>query len=176
MRKVILGLGISIDGYIARLDGAVDFLFMPKDYPMGPFFAAIDMALMGRKTFDAAKGATFGGLMKVYVFSRSQPAGERDGVTFVNESPASLVSELRKRPGKNIWMMGGGELAREFFKSDLVDELHLGIVPVLLGQGIALFAGGFPQRDFSLIENKSYSQGLIALKYERRRSASKRKS
>jgi dihydrofolate reductase len=65
MRKVILGLGISIDGYIARLDGAVDFLFMPKDYSMGPFFATIDTAVMGRRTFDAAKGASVGGSMKV---------------------------------------------------------------------------------------------------------------
>ena len=85
MRKVILGLGISIDGYIARLNGAVDFLFMPKDYSMGPFFATIDTAVMERKTFDTAKGASFGGAMKTYVFSRSRPAGEQDGVTFVND-------------------------------------------------------------------------------------------
>ena len=62
--------------------------------------------------------------------------------------------------------MGGGELAREFLKADLVDELYLGIVPVLLGEGIPLFPSGFPQRDFKLIENKSYSKGLIALRYE----------
>ena len=54
MRKVVLGLGISLDGYIARPDGAVDFLFMPKDYSMGPFFATIDTALMGRKTYEVA--------------------------------------------------------------------------------------------------------------------------
>ena len=167
MRKVILGLGTSIDGYIARLNGAVDFLFMPKDYSMGPFFATIDTAVMGRKTFDAAKGASFGGSMKTYVFSRSRLPGERDGVTFVNESPESLVGELRKQPGKSIWLMGGGELAREFLKADLVDEIYLGIVPVLLGEGIPLFPSGFPQRDFSLIENNSYSKGMIALKYKR---------
>ena len=172
MRKVILGLGTSIDGYIARLNGAVDFLFMPKDYSMAPFFATIDTALMGRKTLDAAKGASFGASMATYVFSRSCPAGERDGVTFVNESPKSLVSELRKRPGKNIWMMGGGELAREFLKADVIDEIYLGIVPVLLGEGIPLFPNGFPQRDFSLIENKTFSKGMIALKYAR---AKKRK-
>jgi dihydrofolate reductase len=169
MRKVILGLGISIDGYVARLNGAVDFLFMPKDYSMGPFFATIDTAMMGRKTFDAAKGASFGESLATYVFSRSRSPRECDGVTFVDESPESLVSELRKRPGENIWMMGGGELAREFLKADLVDEIHLGIVPVLLGEGLPLFASGFPQQDFSLIENTSYSRGMIALKYERAR-------
>ena len=54
MRKVVLGLGISLDGYIARHDGAVDFLFMPRDYSMAPFFATIDTAIMGRKTYDDA--------------------------------------------------------------------------------------------------------------------------
>src|SRR4029077_19498414 len=86
MRNVVLGLGISLDGYIARPDGAVDFLFMPKDYSMGPFFATIDTALMGRKTYDVALkmgGGEFGdSKMKSYVFSHYQPPGERGGVTF----------------------------------------------------------------------------------------------
>jgi len=63
--------------------------------------------------------------------------------------------------------MGGGELARDFLRLILVDELYIGIVPVLLGEGIPLFPSGFPQRNFSLIENKTYSRGLIALKYKR---------
>jgi dihydrofolate reductase len=83
-------------------------------------------------------------------------------VTFVNESPESLVGELPKRTGKNIWMMGGGELGREFLKADLAHEIYLGIVPTLLGEGIPLFPSGFPQRNSSLIENKSYSRGMIA--------------
>jgi dihydrofolate reductase len=70
--------------------------------------------------------------------------------------------------------MGGGELAREFLKADLVDELYLGVVPVLLGEGIPLFPTGFPQRNFSLVENKTHSKGLIALKYQRTRSKAKR--
>lgn len=178
-RNVVLGLGISLDGYIARPNGAVDFLFMPKDYSMAPFFATVDTAIMGRKTLDAAlqMGGSFGGSsMASYVFSRSKPAGERDGLVFVNQSPATIIRNLRKRPGKHIWLMGGGELARDFLKADLVDELYLGIVPVLLGEGIPLFPSGFPQRDFTLVENKTYSKGLIALKYKRSRPKSKKKS
>jgi dihydrofolate reductase len=177
MRKIVLGLGISVDGYIARPDGAVDFLFMPKDYSMAPFFATVDTAIMGRKTFDAAlkMGGSFGGSsMATYVFSHSKPPGERDGLTFVNESPATFVSKLRNRPGKDIWLMGGGELAREFLKADLVDELYIGMVPVLLGEGIPLFPSGFPQREFSLIENRTFSKGMIALKYKRIRPKTKR--
>jgi dihydrofolate reductase len=70
--------------------------------------------------------------------------------------------------------MGGGEVARDFLKADLVDELYLGIVPTLLGEGIPLFPAGFPQRDFALIENKSYSKGLISLKYKRAQAKPKR--
>jgi dihydrofolate reductase len=180
MRNVVLGLGISLDGYIARLDGAVDFLFMPRDYSMAPFFATVNTAIMGRKTLDAGLKMSGGSLprsnMAMYVFSKRKPPGERDGVIFVNESPATFLRKLRKRPGKDIWLMGGGELARTFLKADLVDRLYLGIVPVLLGEGIPLFPSGFPQRDFTLLENKSYSKGLIALKYERFRKKPKRRS
>lgn len=177
MRKVVLGLGISIDGYIARLNGNVDFLFMPKDYSMADFFASIDTEIMGRKTLDAARkmgGSFSGSKIAAYVFSRSQPPGQRDGLTFVNQPPAAFIGELRKQKGKDIWLMGGGELAREFLKADLVDELYLGIVPTLIGEGIPLFPSGFPQREFVLVENKTYSKGMIALKYRRVRSKVKK--
>jgi dihydrofolate reductase len=181
MRKIVLGLGISLDGYIARPDGAVDFLFMPKDYSMGPFFATIDAAIMGRKTYEVGLKMSGGKtdnfeMMSSYVCSRTQAPGKRGGVIFVNEPVRSLVQKLRQNAGKNIWLMGGGELAREFLKEDLVDELYLGIVPTLLGEGIPLFPSGFPQREFALLENKTYSRGMIALRYERARSKTKRKA
>jgi dihydrofolate reductase len=180
MRKIVLGLGISLDGYIARLDGSVDFLFMPKDYSMAPFFKTIDAAILGRKTYeDAIKMGGAGGFagykMDFYVCSRTLPPGTRDGLIFTNESPAALAARIRKKPGKNIWLMGGGELAREFLRADLVDELYLGIVPVLLGEGRPLFLSGFPERKFDLLENKSFSKGLISLKYSRARKKSSRR-
>jgi dihydrofolate reductase len=173
MRSVVLGLGISLDGYIARLDGSVDFLFMPKDFSMAPFFETIDTSIMGRKTYEVARkmsGGSKGSKIADYVMSRSLPPGERKGMTFTGESPAALMERIRSRPGKDIWLMGGGELAREFLKADLVDELYLGVVPTLLGEGIPLFPGGFPQREFELVENKTFSKGLISLKYRRARS------
>ena len=178
MRKIVLGLGMSLDGYIARRDGAIDFLFMPKDYSMAAFMATVDTLIMGRKTLEAGlkMGGTFSGSsMSTYVFSRSQPPGERDGVVWVNESPTTFVQQLRERKGKDIWHMGGGELAVEFLRMDLIDELNLGVLPVLLGEGIPLFPSGFPQRDFALIENRSYSKGLISLRYKRTRPKAKAK-
>src|ERR1700747_376449 len=122
MRKVVLGLGISLDGYIARLDGSVDFLFMPKDYSMDPFFKTIDTAIMGRKTYELALkmggGSAFvGSSTTYYVMSRSQAPGERGSVIFTKQTPAGLIAQIRKNRGKNIWHMGAGELGREFLKA-----------------------------------------------------------
>jgi dihydrofolate reductase len=180
MRKVIMALGISMDGYIARPDGAFDFLFMPGDFmaDFAAFHASLDTAIMGRKTYDITRAMGDGGMganIKSYVFSRSLPPGERDGMTFVKGTPKAFVEKLRRQKGKNIWLMGGGDLGRDFLKADLVDEIHLGIVPVLLGAGVPLFPGGFPQRDFALMENKGFSKGLVSLKYKRVRSKAKKK-
>ena len=175
MRKVILGAGISLDGYVARPDGGVDFLYQPKGYSMAAFFTAIDTVVFGRKTFDDAVKRGGGsyksqGNMPTYVFSTSQPSGEREGVIFTNQQPAAFVQTIRKQSGKHIFVMGGGELARSFLQDDAVDELHLGVYPVLLGAGIPFFPSGFPQRDFRLVESKSYEpEGFLELKYSRRR-------
>jgi|SRR5579871_2720408 len=100
-------------------------------------------------------------------FSRSLPEKDEGLATFVRAEPRKLVGELRQQQGKDIWLIGGGELARECLKEDLVDVLYLAIVPVLIGGGIPLFAAGFPQREFVLKESKTYSGGLITLTYER---------
>jgi dihydrofolate reductase len=152
---------------------------MPKDFSMAEFFASIDTGIMGRKSYDVAKaqgGGSFGPKIKTYVLSRTLPPGEREGMTFVNGSPQALVEKIRRSKGKDIWLMGGGEIARDFLKADLVDELHLGVVPVLLGEGRPLFPSGFPQRNFELIENKTFSRGLISLKYRRVRRKGKKKA
>ena len=177
MRKVVLGVGISLDGYIARPDGSVDFLFMPKDYSMGPFFKRIDAAVMGRKSYEmglklgGGKISSYG--MKCYVFSKTLGSVVHEDFVIVKEPAKSFMEVLKKKKGKDIWLMGGGELTRSFLQDDLVDELYLGVVPVLIGEGIAAFPGGFPQRKFKLTENKTFSQGLITLKYERARGKKK---
>jgi len=175
-RKVVAGLGISLDGYIARLDGSVDFLFMPKDYSMGPFLKTVDTLVLGRKTYDDGlkMGGSFDKSTKNYVFSNTQPPGERNGVIFTSDSPSAVVAQIRKTPGKNIWLMGGGVLIRDFLKEDLVDELYIGVVPTLIGEGLPLFPAGFPQREFDLIENKTYSEGMIAFRYARARNKKSR--
>jgi dihydrofolate reductase len=171
MRKVLAGLGVSLDFYIARPDGAVDFLLQPKDYSPSEFFDHVDAGIMGRKTYE--DGLKMGGDFsaykgwKFYVLSRTLAPGERDGVTITRNSPQKIVADLRKRKGKDIWLMGGGETIRDFLEADLVDEIHLGVVPVLIGEGRPLFLPGYPQREFKLLENKTYGKAMVALRYER---------
>lgn len=170
MRKVVLCLGISIDGYIARKDHSFDFLFIPEDFSMQPFLDRIDTTLMGRKTWEVTKayGPPPPGT-GAFVFSTSLEPGEREGVTLTREAPEETVARLRREPGKDMWLYGGGELIRTFLQADLVDEMLLGIVPTLLGDGIPLFPAGFPQREFRCLEHQGYSRGLVTLRYERTR-------
>ncbi len=142
----------------------------------GAPFATLDTVVFGRKTFDEAVrlgGGSYKSPARIptYVFSKSKPAGERDGVTFTDQTPAAFVDTMRKEPaGKHILVMGGGELARSFLRDDVVDELLIGVYPVLLGDGIPFFPSGFPPRDFRLVESKSYEpDGFLELKYSRTR-------
>jgi dihydrofolate reductase len=170
MRNVVYGVGISLDGYIARPDGAVDFLFMPDDFSMGEFMQSVDVAIMGRKTYDDSlkMGATYGPGMATFIYSRSLPPGARpDSTVVVSTPPDELLRGIREEPGKDIWLMGGGETARSFLEADMVDEIYLGVVPVLIGTGLPAFPGGFPERKFELTVCKSYSRGLVELRYRR---------
>jgi dihydrofolate reductase len=106
MRRIILGLGVSLDGYIARLDDSIDFFFRPRDYPMGPFFKTVDTAIMGRKSYEAGLRLGGGSLPNaawdIYVFSRSLPPSEHNGATIVGGSPTTFVASLRKQTGKHM--------------------------------------------------------------------------
>ena len=178
LRKVILGFGISLDGYIARRNGAMDYLVIDKEGEalMADFFAWIDTTIMGRKTAAAtAKMRKSGEIPETpgitnYVVSRRWKPGKREGFVVVSGSLTAFVKKLKRRPGKDIYLGGGGQLCRSFLQEDLVDELYIGLGPVLLGDGIPGFPGKFPQRDFKLTECKSYSNGSVGLRYERIRT------
>ena len=169
---------MSLDGYIARRNGAMDYLVIDEEGEalMADFFARIDTTIMGRKTAAGWMKMRRSGEMPEtpgmanYVFSRRWKPGKRDGFEVVSGSLTTFVKKLKRRSGKDIYLGGGGELARSFLKEDLVDELFIGISPVLLGDGIPGFPGKFPQRDFKLIECKSYSNGSVGLRYERIRT------
>jgi len=147
---------------------------------MADFFARIDTTIMGRKTAAVTEKMRESGEMPEtpgmanYVVSRRWKPGKREGFEVVNGSLTTFVRKLKRRAGKDIYLGGGGELARSFLQEDLVDELFIGVVPILLGDGIPGFPRKFPQRDFKLTECKGYSNGSVGLRYERMRTKTDR--
>jgi dihydrofolate reductase len=168
MRKVILSVANSLDNYIARPDGGFDWIFHDQDYGLGEFFSSMDAALIGRKTHDlmvSMRRPSFPG-MKNYVFSRTKAGRGEGGVEFISADPKEFVEALRREPGKDIWLVGGGELAVAFLQQQIVDQIELGMHPILLGNGIPLFAGRFPETKLRLSKCREYSTGLVHLSYE----------
>jgi dihydrofolate reductase len=148
-----------------------------EDFGMGEFFKSIDTVLMGRKTYEIALKMGMGGggypKMKNLVFSRTLPPGERDGVEFVSGDPAELMARLKNQPGKDIWLCGGGELASEFLRAGALDEVILGVAPVLLGAGRLTFPPGFAETEVELVECKQYKGGVVGLTYRVLKAADK---
>ena len=160
----------------------MDFLVMDQEGEalMADFFAKIDTTIMGRKTAAVTEKLRKNGEIPEmpgisnYVVSRRWKPGKHEGFEVVRGPLTTFVRKLKRRAGKDIYLGGGGELCRSFLQEDLVDELFIGVSPVLLGDGIPGFPGKFPQRDFRLTECKSYSDGSVGLRYERMRTKTSR--
>ncbi len=172
-RKIIANLATSADGYIARPDGNLDWLTKrpaPKGfYGMPQFTRSVDAKLLGRKTFDLSVelGAHFSAGDQHYVFSRQPPpAFVPAGVEFVSQSIGVFAKRLRKQAGKNIWMMGGGELIASFLDEDLIDEFIITVVPVFIGEGIPLIAPRPRHVPLKLLSAKSFPDGVVQVHYE----------
>lgn len=163
MGDIILYIGSSLDGFIARKSGAVDFLFTDQDYGYSEFYKKTDIVVMGSKTYRQALsfGETYKG-KKCYVFSRKKK-GSVGNITFIGEGARRLVQRL----DGNVWLVGGSQAIREFLKHNLIDEYRIFVHPLLLGEGIPLFQGSFKEIKLKFIGAKSYSSGLVELKYKK---------
>ena len=173
MRKVIFGGANSLDNFIARKDDAVDWLLFSKDVEklMKDMWENIDTIVMGRKTYEVAQrmGGGGGGYpgVKTYVFSRTITKPNKKKLFFINEDAAVYVRRLKEEEeGKDICVMGGGELAKSLFEADVIDEISFNIHPVLLGSGIPLFHEMSRQIDLELKECKQLSSGCVLLTYK----------
>lgn len=171
LRKVKYFVAASLDNYIATADGGFDWCFTDQDYGMTQFFKSIDVGLIGRKTWDQMKNLEWSlyKAFKNYVFSRTEPAGEREGVEFTQESPVELVERLRKSPGKDMWLCGGAALAHAFLEQKLIDEFIIAVHPIMLGDGIPLFPKPYPPHELKLVKSQPYETGLVHLFYEVKR-------
>ena len=174
-RKIIVYVATSADGYIARLDGSVDWLDrpMPKGaYGMAAFARSIDTILWGRKTYDFAVkmgGFSAYGRVKHYAFSRHPPSDPFPGVEFVTEPIPKFVGKLRALHSKNIWMMGGAGIIASFLDAGAIDEFSIHVIPVMIGEGIPLVAPRHRNIPLELISTRSFRDGVVHLNYSVRR-------
>jgi dihydrofolate reductase len=171
-RKVIVHIAASADGYIARPDGDLEWLTSrpaPKGfYGMNAFMKTIDTLLLGRKTYEVSLqlGGTFDKKTRTIVFSRHPaPPDAPAGVEFVSGAIGPIVSALREQPGKDIWLMGGGELIASFLDEHAIDEFVVSVVPVFIGDGIPLIARRHRYTRMDLQSVERFDDGLVQLHY-----------
>jgi dihydrofolate reductase len=176
-RKIIVQIATSADGFIARSDGSVEWLDRPQprgNYSMGAFYKSIDTILWGRKTCDTAldfqkkgvAGAAFDTRVKNYVFTRSladSPAPA--GVEFVSEPIKAFATRLRKKAGKDIWMMGGAGIIASFLDEGEIDEFMIHVIPTFIGEGIPLIAPGRRTVRLKLLTCTKFTDGVVKLHY-----------
>lgn len=169
MRKIRLFIASSLDGYIARTSGEVDWLFTDSDYGYNEFFAQIDTVLMGNKTYQQIldwgeypyKGK------KGFVFSKTRQ-GERDNnVEFVGGDLKVFINTLLNHSGGDMWLVGGSQIIHYFMQQGFVDELILSIHPIILGSGIPLIVNDSSLETALELKNvKTYDSGLLQVVYD----------
>lgn len=171
-RKIIVHIAASADGYIARPDDDIEWLTSrpaPEGfYGMNAFMKSVDTLLLGRKTYDISLrlGGKFDAKTKTIVFSRQPPpAAVPPGVEFVSGDIAAFARRLREQPGKDIWLMGGGELIAAFLDAEAIDEFVVSVVPVFIGDGIPLIARRDRHTLLTLQSVERFDDGLVQLHY-----------
>ena len=182
MRKVTFGGAPSLDGYFARKDDGVDWLQWSSEAAklMSDYWKTIDTIVMGRKTYQAAlkmkggKKNLYSG-MKSYVFSRTLKPRIDGPLEIVSDDAVKVVARLKKEKGKDICVMGGGDLARSLFEAGLIDEIGFSIHPVLLGSGIPLFNEMKKQIDLELLECRPFKNGCVYVSYRIKPGKQKRR-
>jgi len=173
-RKIILFIAMSLDGFIAKHDGDINFLAQVEqegeDYGYSAFTETVDTIILGRKTYDKILSMGFElpyyGEREVYVLTRSHKP-DSGTIHFYSGSLPELIFRLKSQEGKQIYCDGGAETVHQFLQNDLFDELIISIIPVLLGDGIRLFGQSFPEQKLNLASSKSYKKGLVQLHYNR---------
>lgn len=188
MRTVTYGGAVSLDGFLAGPDGALDWLHFSPDVQqiMADYWKTIDTILMGRRTYAQAAAArpakrakpakaatrtkkTPAPAIQTYVFSRTLTTVDDAGVQLVSSDPGDFVRGLKAQPGKDICLMGGGELAQSLLAAGVVDKVGLNIHPVLLGSGVPVFRDPGHRVALHLTECRMIDGGCILATYDVRR-------
>lgn len=164
-------IATSLDGYIARSDGTLDFLSIVEqegeDYGFAEFFATVDALVIGRNTYETALGFPewpYEGKRCIVLTHRAAPS--QHGEQFFAGEPTALVEQLTLTGAQRLYV-DGGAVIRHFLSHDLIDDLTISIVPTLLGRGITLFGPELPEQRLLLESSQAYASGLVQLRYKR---------
>lgn len=144
MRRLRYSVAATLDGFIADPSGGYDWIIMDEAIDFAAIYAQFDAFVMGRKTWEVTAPTEFGDMFggkEVIVFSRTLERA-RPGVRIVSTSPVDAVRELKQKPGKDIWLFGGGSMFRTLADARLVDTVEVAVMPVILSQGVPLIAPG----------------------------------
>jgi len=168
MRKVILNVAVSLDGFIEGLNGEFDWCFTDQEYGMTDFMHRIDAIFFGRKTYELVLQMDknpYPDKIK-YVFSKTVKNVDVEGNTkLISQNIEETVKKIIDQEGKDIWLFGGANLFTSLLNAGFVDEIELAVHPILLGKGKPLFEGIKERIYFELIDSKTYSTGLVQLFY-----------
>lgn len=165
MPKIIIYIATSLDGYIAREDGSVDWLPESAESGYDEFYKSVDTVIIGKTTYDQV--LTFGEYpykdKKSFVFTTKNHSKD-ENIEFVSDVD-KFVADGFPGVGKNIWLVGGAQIIASFLKQKVVDEIIVTIIPVILGKGIQLFQNMESELKLELIKTKKYSE-LTDLHYK----------
>jgi dihydrofolate reductase len=169
MRRVRYVVAMSLDGYIAGPNGEADWIIMDPEIDFRALFEQFDTFLLGRKTFEAIGGAGGGRRQgaQTIVFSRTLRQEDYPNVTIISENPEQALADLRAKPGKDIWLFGGGSLFRRLLEARQVDAVEVSVMPVLLGEGIPLLPPKPSSERFelNLVSSRTFKTGIVSLEY-----------
>lgn len=182
--RVTIHMAASVDGFIARKDGSVDWLETHDDFAAGEsmdaayietFLRSIDCYVMGSRTYETAlryetsgQGWAYGDKPTFVLTSRDLPK-TRDNVQFYSGDLAELVNERLRPAYRSIWFVGGGVLCADCLRLGLADEVRYSLLPIVIGEGLQFFEQLGKDVALHLMEVKAYKNGIVALRYEVRR-------
>ncbi|GAA4798008.1 dihydrofolate reductase family protein [Olivibacter ginsenosidimutans] len=175
MRKIILSLAVSLDGYIAKPNGDVEWLKkVPNpdnlDYGFSEFYKTIDTTIMGNNTYKEILGFNIPfPFQDKENFILSRVNNPDTAFVHFTSDIFNLVRHLKSKNGKNIWLIGGGQINTEFLNKGLIDELLIRIVPIVIGEGLPLFANKPSEVIFEQIKTETFSTGIVQLTYRPRK-------
>ena len=166
MKKIILYAATSLDGFIARKNGSVDWLdkynHKTEDYGYVEFLDSVKTIILGNTTFQEFKAPYKN--KRCFVFSREK-TGQENNIIYVNDAPEEFIKKLDDNQDI-IWLVGGAKITKSFLKCNLINEFIITVIPAILGEGISLFLSGCGNHNLKLINSKSYDSGVVQLHYK----------